>query len=462
MRGSAEKEALKQKKGEFILLKVKRFKPEMILLMMILLFISITVLLISRTYETSCIGAYQYVALGDSYSSGQTPYGDHEGYGYSDFIKDKLAEAGILKEYSKKGVSGYTTEDVLQQLPSIRRLLAEADIITLDVGINDIQYLDEFKEYRRKPSPENLEVLKTAVALQVPEITRNLKQIIDDINTADTDSRPAIYLMGYFNAYPYLPELESVINSLNDGILSVAIETGVSYVHTKDVMDQDLKRYLPGDTHPTVEGYQIIAEEFWKSIYKDFITKPLADRSLVDVKGHWAEAQINKSLEEGIITGFSDGSFRPDRAVSRAEFITIINRYFHQTEKTEISFSDVPEHAWYRTELEIAAKSGYVAGNQTGSFNANEKVTRQEASVIFAKKMGFSLSAENSEAEQYEDWKEIPDWSLPSVNAMIKHGIMKGYPDNRFHCQGFVTRAEVLTMLDKLAGQMDSDGDPIE
>ena len=318
--------------------------------------------------------------------------------------------------------------------------------------------MEEFKEYQRKPSPENLEILKTAVEQQIPKITRNLKQIIDEINAVNLDSCPVIYLMGYFNAYPYLPELESVVNSLNDGIHSVAVETGVSYVHTKDVMDQDLKRYLPRDTHPTLEGYEIIAEEFWKSIYKDFITKPLAVRSLVDVKGHWAEAQINKSLEEGIITGFSDGSFRPDRAVSRAEFITIINRYFHLTEKTGISLSDVPENAWYRGELEIAAKSGYVAGNHTGSFNADEKVTRQEAAVIFAKKMGFPLSAETHEAEQYEDWEEIPDWSLPSVNVMIRHGIMKGYPDNRFHCQGFVTRAEVLTMLDKLTSQLDSDG----
>lgn len=440
------------------MLKGMRFKPAMIVLLMVLVFLSMTSLLFSRTYETSCIGAYRYVALGDSYSSGQTPYGEDEGYGYSDFIKDRLAEAGVLEQYNKKGVSGYTTEDVLQQLPSIRRLLADADIITLDVGINDIQYLEEFKEYQRKPSPEDLDVLNAAVEQQIPFITKNLKQIIDDINAANTDSRPVIYLMGYFNAYPYLPELESVVDSLNDGILSVAVETGVSYVHTKDVMDQDLKRYLPGDTHPTLEGYEIIAEEFWKSIYKDFITKPLTVRSLVDVKGHWAEAQINKSLEEGIITGFSDGSFRPDRAISRAEFITIINRYFHLTGKTGISFSDVPENAWYRGELEIAAESGYIAGNQTGSFDADEKVTRQEAAVIFAKKMGFPLSEETQEAEQYEDWKEIPNWSLPSVNVMIRQGIMKGYPDNRFHCQGFVTRAEVLTMLDKLAGQIGADG----
>ena len=111
------------------MLKVKQFKPVMILLLMILVFISVKVLLFSRMYEASCNGSYHYVALGDSYSSGQTPYGDEKGYGYADFIKDRLAEAGVLEQYSKNGVSGYTTEDVLQQLPSIRKLLADADII---------------------------------------------------------------------------------------------------------------------------------------------------------------------------------------------------------------------------------------------------------------------------------------------------------------------------------------------
>lgn len=431
-------------------MKGKVFKPVMILLLVVLFLVSMAVFLFCRADQASCMSAFHYVALGDSYSLGQTPYGEAEGYGYTDFIKDKLAAAGVLAEYSKKGAGHGTTDNTLKQLPSISKLLADADIVTLSAGIDDIQNLKEFKAYQTEPSPENMEALKTAAEVKFPEISSNLKQIIGAIKAAHSDSPPSIYLMGYFNVYPYLPELDAVINSLNNTILSAAAETDVSYVSTKEVLDKDLRRYLPGDAHPTVEGYEQIAEAFWGMIREDFLAEPSFPKTLNDINGHWAEARIRKYMNDGIVTGFTDGSFRPDRAVSRAEFITVINRFFKLADKTEISFPDVSENAWYRAQLEIAVKAGYVAANPMAHFKADEQVTRQEAAVIIAKKMDFVLSDQGNEAERYEDWQEIPAWSLGSVNALLRYGIMEGYPDNHFRCQGYVTRAEVLSLLDRL------------
>lgn len=432
-------------------MKGKVFKPFMILLLIVLFLASMAVFLFCRADQAFCMSAFHYVALGDSYSLGQAPYGEAEGYGYPDFIKDKLAAAGVLAEYSKKGVSDGTTDDLLRQLPAISQLMADADIITLSAGISDIQNLKEFKDYQTKPSPENLEALKAAAEMKFPEISGSLKQIITEIKAAHSDAPPSIYLMGYFNVYPYLPELDAVINSLNQTILSAAVETDASYVSTEEVMDKDLRRYLPGDAHPTVEGYEQIAEAFWEMIREDLLSEPSFAKSLNDINGHWAEARIRKYMNDGIVTGFTDGSFRPDRAVSRAEFITIINRFFKLKERAEVFYPDVSENAWYRTELEIAVKAGYIAANHTAHFKADEQVTRQEAAVIIAKKMKFVLSDEGHEAERYEDWQEIPAWSIASVNALLRYGIMEGYPDNHFRCQGHVTRAEVLSLIDRLS-----------
>ena len=185
--------------------------------------------------------------------------------------------------------------------------------------------------------------------------------------------------------------------------------------------------------------------------------QPVSPQELMDIKGHWAEAQIRKYSAQGILLGFADGSFQPDRAVTRAELIATINRFFNLTETTEISFADVPENAWYRKDLEIAVKAGYVAGNHNGNFGADVKVTRQEAAVIIAKKMGFVPSAENNEADRFDDGAEIPGWSRTSINVMIHYGIMQGYPDNLFRYNGTLTRAEMLSVLDSLSEHINGD-----
>jgi hypothetical protein len=140
-------------------------------------------------------------------------------------------------------------------------------------------------------------------------------------------------------------------------------------------------------------------------------------------------------LENGIINGYQDGSFKPDRAVTRAEFISIINHYFNLTATAEIDFSDVPANVWYRTEIQKAVKAGYIADNHSGSFNADQSVTRQEAAVMIAKLMRFD--------------------SRNSVTSLVKNGILKGYSDNRIRPQENLTRAELLVMLDNITAFID-------
>src|SRR4051794_6188330 len=57
--------------------------------------------------------------------------------------------------------------------------------------------------------------------------------------------------------------------------------------------------------------------------------------SVSDIKGHWAEAQINSWISQGFIKGYDDGSFKPNKAITRAEFFVLINQAFHFNEKTE-------------------------------------------------------------------------------------------------------------------------------
>jgi len=96
----------------------------------------------------------------------------------------------------------------------------------------------------------------------------------------------------------------------------------------------------------------------------------------------WAAAAIDKWSTKGIILG-TDGEFRPNDSITRAEFVTIINRVFGFVDKSEETFSDVPATAWYADAIAKAVAAGTVNGDGTGKFNPNNPITCQEAAVIF-------------------------------------------------------------------------------
>jgi lysophospholipase L1-like esterase len=231
---------------------------------------------------------YDYVALGDSLASGQTPYGIEKSYGYTDILADKLASARVLSSYGNYGVSGYKTADVLTQIQTnsiVQYSLSGAEIVTLDVGVNDFLTLPEVKNFESNPTDQNFASALSAIQAQAPAVIPNLMAIIGTIKTINPTAK--IYVMGYYNALgKYLtPEQEIIflplLTGFNDSINGVvnyynttppySLTMPVTYVATKASMDKHLLKYLPGDIHPTVQGYRAIAQDFWAFIQPDFL-----------------------------------------------------------------------------------------------------------------------------------------------------------------------------------------------
>ncbi len=87
-----------------------------------------------------------------------------------------------------------------------------------------------------------------------------------------------------------------------------------------------------------------------------------------DIKGHWAEAAIQQLVDLGAVSGLPDGTFRPDLTVTRAEFVTMVNKSLRITPVTGTSrFKDVKPEDWFAGQVEAAAAYGYVAGNPDGT-----------------------------------------------------------------------------------------------
>ena len=98
-------------------------------------------------------------------------------------------------------------------------------------------------------------------------------------------------------------------------------------------------------------------------------------------KSHWAANNIGYMQQFGIITGYADGSFRPDASVTRAEFAAIASRFEKLTEGNK-SFSDVPSSHWAAKYINFAATRGWVNGYADGTFQPNNSITRAEVAAV--------------------------------------------------------------------------------
>ncbi len=167
-----------------------------------------------------------------------------------------------------------------------------------------------------------------------------------------------------------------------------------------------------------------------------------------DVAGHWAEGTIVRWQEEGFISGYKDGSFLPEKPITRAEFIHLLNQTITSPEGSSVSFNDVSEKDWFYKDVAAAVNKGYTKGFENNTFRPNDYITRGQAAVFVANANGYTLNP--SAAEKLKDYAKIPTWAAGSVGAMLDAGLMSGYPDGSFQVNRVMTRAEAVSTLDRV------------
>jgi hypothetical protein len=177
----------------------------------------------------------------------------------------------------------------------------------------------------------------------------------------------------------------------------------------------------------------------------------LLAQALADFEGHWAEEAINLWSGRGIVKGYEDGTFGPDRFITRAEFAALLNRTFGFTTLSSREFPDVGDDAWYAGDVSKAAGAGYMQGYEDESFRPDNYITRQEAALVFARIYNLE---QTDESYDFSDFDSIPDWSRKAVVAVAKAGLMQGYPDGSFGPARNITRAETVSVLDRLVAEI--------
>ncbi|MCL4439359.1 MAG: S-layer homology domain-containing protein [Firmicutes bacterium] len=151
-----------------------------------------------------------------------------------------------------------------------------------------------------------------------------------------------------------------------------------------------------------------------------------------DTKGHWAEKQINDWRSKGLTNGYADGSFKPDKNITRAEFITLVNKAFGFTKEAEVKFTDVSAGDWFVGEIAKAKAAAYISGDPTGTVRPNQHISRQEVAAILCKILKLDSAKHDGTVDKFKDAGSIPQWSKSNIGTISVNGYMAGYPDQTF------------------------------
>lgn len=246
-----------------------------------------------------------YVALGDSLAAGLSyeSYGKNRIYikSYPEFIAEGIKrETELEVTLTNRGIPGFTTVDLLDQLTEseVQQNLAAADLITIDIGANDllgavgdISEIDPANE-------EDMRGLYEAASEAITLVGNNLGVILHQVRAINPDA--PIYVMGYYNAMPYLAglqeQVEELMGQLNYAISLAAQSIEAPFVPTYAAFEGNYETYLPNpeNIHPSEEGYRVIGELFLEQIIPALVVEDEPDP---DVPQVWAFGEGEPSAE---------------------------------------------------------------------------------------------------------------------------------------------------------------------
>ncbi|GEN33248.1 S8 family serine peptidase [Aneurinibacillus danicus] len=219
----------------------------------------------------------------------------------------------------------------------------------------------------------------------------------------------------------------------------------------------DTKRwdYIGGTYNPATHTISFVTSKF--SRFALLITDEVMQTfELTDLRGHWAEQDIQFMVSQGYVRGIGDGKFAPNSPITRAEFTALLTRILglQEDKDSAITFKDLGPGHWAYGSVQAAAKAGFISGYKDGCFYPDQKITRQEISALITRALKYK-QVENEISEQeksevlgkFKDRKEISLWAEKEVAAAVKAGIAVGRKSDEYAPRADTTRAEGVVLL---------------
>ena len=181
---------------------------------------------------------------------------------------------------------------------------------------------------------------------------------------------------------------------------------------------------------------------------------------------HWCYNKIIDFEKKGYVCGYQDGTFRADRTITRAEYVKIVNNFFGYKTNTEnvAKFSDVSSDDWFAPYVNEAVARGYITGFEDGTFKPQDPIRRQEATVILARILGIDKEVYPADhvdgLAQYSDSEDVQEWARVAIHSYSVYNFINGYTDGTLKILQNVTRAETVELLHILEQKVIIDREP--
>ena len=163
----------------------------------------------------------------------------------------------------------------------------------------------------------------------------------------------------------------------------------------------------------------------------------------------WYHDGVHFCVERGIMNGFSDGTFGPQRIVSRAQLATILwNREGKPQADTELSFQDTNPDGWYAGAIRWALREKLLTGYNADSFGPNDVLTRQQLAAILYRYAGSPAQTDaEAKLSAYEDNAQIGSYARDALAWATDAQLIQGTTPVTLNPRGNATRAQTAVII---------------
>lgn len=178
-----------------------------------------------------------------------------------------------------------------------------------------------------------------------------------------------------------------------------------------------------------------------------------SSRQFSDITGHWAEQVLARMAGRGLIVGYPDGTFRPDRPVTREELAVMVARCFGWTDPAglRLLFSDrLQISGWAYSSVAALWQRDIMKGYNGGTFGPGGQVSRSELAVTMASLLNALGIKADQAVPAFTDLSSIPAWARSAVEQVSTGGVLVGQPGNIFAPKELNTRAQAAVVLYRL------------
>jgi hypothetical protein len=167
-----------------------------------------------------------------------------------------------------------------------------------------------------------------------------------------------------------------------------------------------------------------------------------------DIEGHWAKDDIFGLTKSGVISGFTDGTFRPENTITREQAVKLLLRLIQYPISTTVStyFSDISKSRWSNHYIQTALELGLLnLGSK--SFSPEEPMSREEMSVMVCKILQLP---QDKNTLDFNDMSTLLEDHKGYIGTLVKFGIITGFEDNTFRPKDHLTRAQSVAIMSRI------------